>query len=146
MKWRVPWRKRPHKLPTNELPNEVLALRIHNNVLDYFQLMASPDAQLEYQRDVPDVPVICELVNMWYDCVHGPDAVASDPVYGAPGFNEDERAAMLSYEKVMQRFNEAVEANAPIAAVQRTEEFAELRDAAEQCLKVFQVRGRLPED
>lgn len=108
--------------------------------MEYLELAASFEEQLEYERRATIAYVPSELINQWDDWV--PDVRRPWSVY-----SQEEAAAMIAFEEVLDRANRATGEGWPsVTEVQTLPAWSALRDAAAAALAVFGRRGRLPED
>jgi len=123
---------------------EVIARRIHNRILEYFELASSRGEQLCYEHDVPIADVPAELICMWSDQVpyENPDGH-----FVAPAFSVEEQAALCKFHIVWQRIVQDIpDRFGSLSEFQATPHWSDLRDAAKHGLLVFRQRGHLPED
>ena len=117
---------------------------MRNRIIEYLELAASYEAQLAYEKAVPFVQVPYEVINQWEDLVPSP-----------PQQIVDDRAVFSSLElQAIEEFRPIWKAAAcavgddypPLSDVQALPEWDSLRQQAEVGLRVFQLRGKLPED
>jgi hypothetical protein len=122
----------------------VVEQRVRNRIIEYLELAASFEDQLQYQRNVPVAYVPSEVIEQWADWVHtDPRSVDQHPdVYSA-----DEIAEMRRFHAVWDVTADAIpKSRPPIEEVQALSEWSNLRRAAAQAHSVFLRRGKLPDD
>jgi hypothetical protein len=122
----------------------VVDQRIRNRIIEYFELAASYESQLAYERDVPIAHVPYEVINQWEDWVPpAPMKMVND----LRVFSTAELQAIEDFQPVWEATAAAVPDDyPPLSAVQALPAWDELRRQALIALGVFQVRGKLPED
>jgi hypothetical protein len=125
-----------------EPTRQVVLQRIRNRIIEYLELASSFDGQREYQSRA-HVPVPQEIINQWEDWVRGP----SDPAFAEPVFSAAERDAVARFHKIWDEIASSTPDPMPsLDALFVTAAWQQLRDAALDALRVFRIRGRLPED
>ena len=129
----------------DETPSEQLVRqRVRNRLIDYFELAASFDQQRAYQAAAPDVSVPNEVVNQFEDWVDLPVRRAD---YPAPVFDEFEVGALERFAGTWGRVSDQMPQAMPeLVEALRLPEWEVLRRGAADALRVFQRRGRMPED
>lgn len=136
---------RDHREVSESTPSDRLVeQRIRNRIIEYLDLAASYEAQVEYQAAVPFVTVAYEVINQWHDSVPGDprDVACNVGVFAA-----DEVRAMCDFQAVLDGVADAVPNDyPPLADVQSLPAWGELRRAASTAGEVFAVRGKLSED
>ena len=118
--------------------------RVRNRIIEYFELAASYDAQLAYEKNVPIAHVPYEVINQWEDWAPaGPMKVVNDPgVFSAVELQE-----MKDFQLVWESTAAAVPDDYPsLSEVQASPSWDHLRQQAKRALRVFEIRGKLPED
>lgn len=127
-----------------QLSERVVDQRIRNRIIEYFELAASYDHQLAYEKSVPIAHVPHEVINQWEDWVPaGPMTAVKDPSV----FSAAELQEMQGFQLVWESTAAAVDDNyPPLSEVQALPAWDRLRQQAERALRVFEVRGKLPED
>jgi hypothetical protein len=126
-------------------PSErVVDQRIRNRIIEYFELAASNDDQLAYEKNVPIAHVPYEVINQWEDWVPaGPSKAVNDPSV----FSAAELQEMQDFQLVWESTAAAVPDDYPhLSDVQALPAWDQLRQQAKRALRVFEVRGKLPED
>lgn len=121
---------------------KVLLQRVRNRIIEYLELTRSFDAQRQYQSCAP-VHVPNEVINQWEDWVRGP----RDPAFVHPVFSKAEQDAIARFHGTWR--DVAANTRDPLPeldALLVTAEWQALRDAADDALRVFLVRGKLSED
>ena len=124
-----------------EVSRRVVDQRVRNRVIEYLELAASFEAQIEYDAArVVNVPN--EVINQWQDWV--PVSPRLDPrvleVYTA-----EELESLIQFQEAWELATNG-EGYPDLAEVQRLPSWIALRGAAETALAVFGRRGRLSED
>lgn len=116
--------------------------RVRNRVIESLELTSSFDAQRRYQSCAP-VHVPNEVINQWEDWVRGP----RDPAIIEPVFSKAEQDAVARFHETWRDVAASTPDPLPeLDALFVTAEWHALRDAAADALRVFLVRGKLPED
>ena len=126
-------------------PSErVVEQRIRNQIIEYFELAASYDEQLAYEKNVPIAHVPYEVIDQWTDCVPaGTLKAVKDPSV----FSTSELHELHDFQLVWASTASAVPDDYPLLRdVQALPAWDRLRQQAERALRVFEVRGKLPED
>ena len=125
----------------------VVEQRIRNRVIEYLELAASFEHQLEYQERVPIARVPSEVINQWEDWA-GEDPLEGRDRHSVSAYSPDELAAMRAFHAVWDRAADALqyERSWDVAFAQTLPEWDDMRRAAAAALEVFAVRGRMPED
>ena len=118
--------------------------RTRNRIIEYLELASSFEAQVEYDQStiafVPD-----EVIEQWADW--NPVDQSRWPGRLTDPYSKDEIAAMVAFHAEWEWAVEQTPNPLPdLSETQKLPEWRRLRDAAEAALKVFQDRGRLPED
>lgn len=129
----------------SESPSERLVWeRIRNRIIENLELASSFDLQARYSRSVPIADVPAEVIEGWSDVVWE-DPPTRD---GFPDvFSDEEVEAMCAYAEAWRQATAALPAGAAdLSEVQRRKEWASLGAVAVEVLRVFEVRGRFPED
>lgn len=126
-------------------PDAKLVLqRLRNRVIDYLEMVSSLDRQLQYQSKAPDVSVAAEVINQWEDWV---DSSSWRDVYLPPVVSHSEINAMSDFHRVWEQVINDLPSSLPnLHQLADNSEWKRLAEAASAALKVFQTRGRLPED
>jgi len=121
----------------------VVQPRVRNNIIDYLELASSFDEQREYQDRVDWVSVPTEVINQWQDSVGDhPKSYEWDTSV----FTGEELEALTTFHQVWDRVAEALpDPLPPLAEVQKLEAWTDLKQAAEECLRVLAKRGKLQE-
>lgn len=129
---------------TDCVSNEVIALRLRRQVIDYLETLSRLEEQLRYQTLVPAVSVPAELINQWEDWV---DPNSLDTVYTSPVVSPEERQAMSEFQLTWQSVIEDLPAPLPeLTELVHNPHWKRLRQAAQTALDVFMMRGRNPSD
>lgn len=130
---------------TEEKPSEQLILqRIRNSLIEYLQIAASFEHQVEYQKAVPFVNVPNEVINMYEDCVPEKSLLH---VWGPPVFSIEEIDALMQFHNTWCEVTDSVPDPLPrLELTLKLPEWELLRLAAEEALGIFSVRGSLPEN
>ena len=111
-------------------------------LVEHLELLASADAQREYQRTVPIASVAAELFCIWYDDVPDEAAIAQ---FVSPVFSPDEQQALRRMHAVLEDVSRRLGQDMPyIEDFIDTPPWWRLRDEAVAALAVFQVRGATP--
>lgn len=126
-------------------PSErVVDQRIRNRIIEYFELAASFDHQLAYEKNAPIAYVPYEVINQWEDWVPaGPMTAAKDPSVFSAAELQEMQDFQLVWESTAAAFPDDYP---PLSDVQALPAWDQLRQQAERALRVFEVRGKLPED
>lgn len=121
---------------------QVVLQRVRNRIIEYLELAGSFAHQREYQSRAP-VNVANEVINQWEDWVRGP----RDPAFVAPVFSTSEQDAVAQFHHIWNVVADDTPNPLPeLEALFDTAEWQRLRDAAVVALRVFLIRGKLPED
>ena len=127
----------------NDAPSPQISLqRVRNRIIEYLEVAISFDSQREYHANAP-VSVPNEMINQWEDWVADP----TSPLWAPPVISPAERAAIADFHAVWRKVADSTPNHLP--PLEQTIElpaWERLRAAAECSLRVFQQRGRLPED
>jgi hypothetical protein len=120
----------------------IVLRRVRNRIIEYLELASSFDSQREYQSRTP-VHVPDEIINQWEDWVQQP----RDAVFESSVFSPDEQEAIAQFHQVWDAVATTTPKPLPnLEALFATADWRRLRDAALAGLRVFLVRGKLPED
>jgi hypothetical protein len=126
-----------------EPSQRVILQRIRNRIIEHLETLSSIDAQLEYAAKVPYVYVPYELINGWEDWVDS----ARPADFSAPVFTGPECDAIERFHLEWDAAAEALPDDyPPLEEVLASSYWKSLQCAASSSLKVFKIRGRLPED
>lgn len=130
-------------MTSDQVPSKQLVLqRIRNRIIEYFEVTGSFEEQHEYQLSAP-VSVPKEMINQWEDWVSDPNS--SD--FSLPVFTSQERTAIGTFHAVWDDVAASTpNPLPPIDETHRLPAWERLRTAARAALRVFEDRGRLPED
>lgn len=129
---------------TEQPSARVIEQRCRNRVIEYLQLAASFDEQLEYEVAAPIAHIPYEVINQWEDWVPV-DPRCDEHI--ASVYDADEVEAMCQVQVAWQVACDAVPDDYPtLAEVQALREWEQLRDSAMSALSVFMRRGVMPED
>ncbi|MBR7800695.1 hypothetical protein [Undibacterium fentianense] len=125
----------------NTRPSELVLLqRVRNQLIDYLEIAASFQAQQDFQTQAPETDVATEVLEQWADWV-SPDWREE---LRTPTFSEQERTAIGQYQLIWeQTHNNLVRPLPALVYIHLAPAWQELRVAAERCLAVFMVRGKL---
>lgn len=108
-------------------------------IVDTLALIASKEAQLEYQRRVPHVDVPAELFNQWEDCY----LPQSESVKAA--FTDDELRALLTFNNALEEVASATPLQLPALTVfVQTDAWRRLATAAKVALSKLGAATELP--
>lgn len=111
--------------------------------MEYLEIASSFDEQREYQRKVPLVHVPNEMINRWEDWVDG-DRL---DWFEEPVFSPQEQQAIQTFHSIWDSVAAVTpDPLPPLSALIVTEAWERLREAAEQALAVFAVRGKFDEE
>lgn len=122
----------------------VVSQRIRNRIIEYFDLVASYEAQVEYEQRVPFVNIPYEVINQWEDSV---PPLPNAPVDHLDVFSAEELREIDLFRSVWDAAADAIGKDFPsLAFVQSLPEWNRLRERAMTAGSVFQKRGLLPED
>lgn len=123
---------------------QIVEQRIRNRIIEYFDLAASYDEQIDYPRKVPAINIANEVINQWEDWVPPPSRASLNDF---SVFSPEELTAINSFWPVWEAAARALAEDFPsLAAVHVMPEWKQLRDQAQSAASVFQERGLLPED
>jgi hypothetical protein len=101
---------------------------------EHLQLLSSKEEQLQYQRNVPHVNIITELVCCWFDDAYWPD----DETF-CSGFSKEELLAMAEFSGVFEAVLASMQSEvADIAVYVETPQWSQLLHAAHNTLIVLQ--------
>ena len=103
-------------------------------IKEQLQLLASVEEQLDYQRQVPGINVIDELVCGWFDDSYRPD----DEIF-VTGFSVEELDVLSKFSEVFESVFQQIKDNqvSEIAVLVRTPYWLHLMEAASSTLRVF---------
>ena len=108
-----------------------LATSMRDRVIETLSLIASGDAQREYQRAVPHVDVPAELFNQWDDFYHPDDDGFRQ------GFRPEELEALRSFNEIIgEVVRETPQSLPPLDEFLKSPPWRKLSDAAEDALRV----------
>lgn len=126
---------------TSSRPSErVLLQRVRNQLIDYLEIAASFQAQHDFQAQAPQTHVATEVLEQWADWV----SPNWQEELKAPTFSEAERNAITQFQLIWQDTdNKLVRPLPALAYIQLAPAWQQLRAAAEECLCVFMLRGKL---
>lgn len=123
----------------------LVSRRIRNRIIEYLQLVANPEAQLDYQSGVPSAHVPSEIIDQWEDWVLGDPATWSEAL-SPEVYVSEEIEAMQRFHATWDAVVEATpDPLPPLPETLKLAAWAELSCAASDALEVFSRRGRLPE-
>ncbi len=127
--------------PANTRPSErVLLQRVRNQLIDYLEIAASFQAQQDFQAQAPETHVATEVLEQWADWV----SPNWQEELKAPTFSEQERAAITQFQSIwLEAHTNLVRPLPVLEYIQLAPAWQQLRIAAEACLQVFMVRGKL---
>lgn len=127
--------------PANNRPSErVLLQRVRNQLIDYLEIAASFQAQQDFQAQAPETHVATEVLEQWADWV----SPNWQEELKAPTFSEQERAAITQFQSIwLEAHTNLVRPLPVLEYIQLAPAWQQLRIAAEACLQVFMVRGKL---
>lgn len=120
---------------------QVLAERVRGLMIDYLELVASFEAQGNYDRDAPIINVAYEVINQWQD------NVLRNPAVEHPGrwYTDAEVDALTRFHEAWDAAADAVpDDHPPIAQVQAIPSWQHLRDVAQQAVATFRGQDRTP--
>ncbi len=129
---------------SSETPSAMLvAQRVRNRIIEYWQTASSFEAQLEYEAAVPIVHVPKEMINEWEDWVQ-----SDHPEwYVEPVYSLAEQVAIRDFHTVWQSvLNDTPDTLPPLSDLIGTEPWERLRAGAERALTVFDLRGKFDEE
>jgi len=122
----------------------IVSQRIRNRIIEYFDLVASYEAQVVYEKRVPFVNVPYEVINQWEDWVPPPPRT---PVDDLSVFSPGELREIDLFRPVWDAAADAIGKDFPtVAFVQSLPEWDRLRERAMSAALVFRERGVLPEE
>jgi hypothetical protein len=127
---------------TDDVSKMVVEQRIRNRLMDYFEIASSFAKQLNYQAKVPFVHVPNEMINQWEDWIRRDHL---DDWYTEPVFSIPEQAAIRRYDAIWSNVADVMP-DLPLSELIKTQTWEKLRSAAEEALKVFEVRGRFDDE
>ncbi|MBX7131932.1 MAG: hypothetical protein K1X67_04550 [Fimbriimonadaceae bacterium] len=118
----------------------LLAQRVRNGLICYFEIVSSYEEQRAYERNVPIANVPAEVICMWEDSVDGDHL----DWFTEPAFSPSERAAIREFHAVWKGvIEDTPQSLLALSELIGTEPWERLRLAAEAALGVFNVRGKL---
>lgn len=122
-------------------PSErVLLQRVRNQLIDYLEIAASFQAQQEFQTQAPQTHVATEVLEQWADWV----SPNWQEELKAPTFSEQERNAITQFQIIWENTHKTLVRPLPVLEyIQLAPAWQQLRVAAEECLWVFMLRGKL---
>ncbi|MBC3875968.1 hypothetical protein [Undibacterium flavidum] len=125
-------------------PSErTLLQRVRNQLIDYLEIAASFQAQQDFQTQAPQTHVATEVLEQWADWV----SPNWQEELKAPTFSEQERSAITEFQTIWQgTHNTLVRPLPALEYIQLAPAWQQLRVAAEDCLLVFMLRGKLSDD
>lgn len=125
-------------------PSErILLQRVRNQLIDYLEIAASFQAQQEFQIQAPQTHVATEVLEQWADWV-SPNWREE---LKAPTFSDQERSAITQFQTIWQDTHHKLVRPLPaLEYIQLAPAWQQLRVAAEACLRVFMLRGKLSDN
>lgn len=124
-------------------PSRVVAQRVRNRLIEYFELLASPGAQDRYEAAAPVPSLPNEIMNQWEDW--SPGVLRSSA--GPEVYSDDEAIELAHFGAAWERAASAMTEDSPsLAEVRDLAAWRGLCAAGAHALEVFGRRGRLPED
>ena len=129
---------------THDNPSPMLvAQRIRNRLIEYFETTASYPMQQAFQLNVPAVHVPTEIINQWEDWV---DTQRLDG-FIEPVFSQAEQVALREFHEVWEGAVKDTPTQMPeLSDLIGKAPWERLRQAAEKALWVFNTRGKLNEE
>jgi len=117
------------------------ARNIRKAILAHLELVASADEQLAYEERVPFERVSNELFNQWDDAIGSRESLTAEYLED-PIFTEQERVACIFFDRRLTEVSKQLgRGNLPhIREFSKTPEWAQIAAAAQECLRVFQLR------
>jgi len=119
----------------------VIAQRMRNGLIQYFELASSEHELLKYQRDVPIAQVLNELVNQfeeWFHVEH-----IKDGWYKEPTYTQKEIDAILRFHEIWEMLIELPEYVDSIGNFLSTNYWPPFQNEAKAALTVLMKRGYL---
>ena len=126
------------------VPDIVIAQRIRNNLIQYFELASSEHELLEYQRNVPIAQVLVELVEQLDDSFVFEHV--KDGWYKEPTYTQEEINAVLNFKEIWEMLIDLPDYADSIGNLLSSNYWPPFQKEAERTLKVFMKRGYLSED
>lgn len=125
-------------------PSErILLQRVRNQLIDYLEIAASFQAQQAFQAQAPQTHVATEVLEQWADWV----SPNWQQELKAPTFSEPERSAIAQFQIVWENTHNTLVRPLPaLDYIQLAPAWQQLRVAAENCLRVFMLRGKLSDE
>lgn len=123
---------------------QVLAQRIRNRMIEYWEWVASADAQRKYQEAVPYVSVSNEAINQWQDWQPYDNPEIH---YSLPVFTEDETSMIVCFHRVWSEVADATpDPMPPLCELECNQDWKWLMNAADKAYGLFMRRGKLSEN
>lgn len=128
----------------DEPSRRIVDQRVRNRVIEYLELAASFEDQLEYQRRAPIAWVPFEMINQWADWAgDGPPTLENQD----SAYTTGEVDAMRRFYDAWTAASEALPDDWPqLDEAHALPEWQVMATEAAATLEVFALRGRLPED
>lgn len=126
------------------VPDIVIAQRIRNNLIQYFELASSEHDLLEYQRNAPIAQVLVELVEQLEDSFVFEHV--KDGWYKEPTYTQEEINAVLNFKEIWKMLIDMPDYVDSIGNFLSSNYWPPFQKEAEKTLKVFMKRGYLSED
>jgi len=117
-----------------KIDDELIA-NVRRGLIHHLLLLADPEAQRKYERDVPSAFVPAELFCGWFDESYRPD----DPAVKL-AFSDTELAAISEFHHLFDRVGHSLPKSLPdLSRLQRTPEWIEIVEAAAHALAKIDV-------
>lgn len=124
------------------MTDDIALRRIRNQIILYLKLAASQEEQIAYQAAAPHIHVPNELINQWEDWVQ-PDW-RNHMI--APVFTQEETRAIADFYSAWDSVASITPDPLPgLDVLFGTKEWQKFAQDALSSLKVFQIRGSLPD-
>lgn len=121
----------------NPSARRLINQRVRNHTIEYLELAASYELQVQYERDVPIAHVPSEIICQWEDL--SPVDRADDALH-ADLYSVDEAAAIREYHSVWNRVADQIPSGFPtLKTVQTLTCWDDLRQAAISAGGVFKA-------
>ena len=131
---------------SERVPRQLVHQRIRNRLIEYFELLSSEAALLDYEASVP-INLFAEIIDQWEDWLAEPGEMPKAHAYPIGVYSKEEVVEVLRFHMIW----DAVSGSTPdpidrIADFFAMPEWPLLQSAAASALAVFGKRGKLPEN
>ena len=127
-----------------KIPDIVIAQRIRNGLIQYFELASSENELLKYQREAPIAQVLVELVEQfedWFQVEH-----IKDGWYKEPTYTQKEIDAILRFHEIWEMLIDLPDYVDTIGNFLSTNYWPPFQRQAQETLNILMKRGYLSDE